>query len=323
MTSRFVTYPNFEADDILGTLARQAAAQGTDVLVMTGDRDMFQLVDERVKILYTSGGPNPETKIYGVAEVAERYGLTPQQFIDLKALIGDTSDNIPGVPGVGDKTAIKFLQQFGSLDELYAHVDEISGPKTRQSLIDARELVMRNKRLVTIHTDLPIAYDADACRFQRLLTTTRLQTSFNQLEFRSLTKELPALAGEQPACRTAGCRHRPAWADVAVWRNASARRQTGGLHLRLRPGCRRLCDTGGVACQAHTCSLLTSKPPAPMPCRHNWSGSAWPGTRAQAAYIPLAHADAQPLAWNDVRSRLHAASPTPTSPRWRTTPSTT
>ena len=113
-----VTYPNFEADDILGTLARQAAAEGTEVLVMTGDRDMFQLVDEHVKILYTSGGPNPETKIYGVAEVADRYGLTPQQFIDLKALTGDTSDNIPGVPGIGDKTATKFLQQYGSLDEL-------------------------------------------------------------------------------------------------------------------------------------------------------------------------------------------------------------
>ena len=102
-----ITYPNYEADDVLGTLSKQAAEQGQDVLVMSGDRDMFQLVTDRIKILYTSGGPNPVTSVYGLKEVQERYALTPQQFIDLKALIGDSSDNIPGVPGVGEKTAVK------------------------------------------------------------------------------------------------------------------------------------------------------------------------------------------------------------------------
>ncbi len=101
-----VTYPDYEADDVLGTLAKQAGAAGADVLILTGDRDMFQLVDDRVKILYTSGGPSPKTSIYGLEEVQSRYDLTPEQFIDLKALTGDSSDNIPGVPGVGDKTAI-------------------------------------------------------------------------------------------------------------------------------------------------------------------------------------------------------------------------
>ncbi len=155
-----VTYENYEADDVLGTLARQAADQGQDVLILTGDRDMFQLVDERIKILYTSGGPSPKTTVYGLEEVADRYELTPQQFIDLKALTGDASDNIPGIPGVGDKTAIKFIQQFGTLDEIYAHVDEISGPKTRQNVVDAEEQVRLNKRLVTIVTDLDLHYDA-------------------------------------------------------------------------------------------------------------------------------------------------------------------
>ncbi|MCB0057786.1 MAG: DNA polymerase I, partial [Caldilineaceae bacterium] len=93
-----LTYTNYEADDILGTLAHEAGGEGYDVLVMTGDRDMFQLVDEQVKILYTSGGPNPVTSAYGLEQVQERYGLTPQQFIDFKALTGDSSDNIPGVP---------------------------------------------------------------------------------------------------------------------------------------------------------------------------------------------------------------------------------
>ena len=147
-----ITYPNYEADDVLGTLSKQAAEQGQDVLVMSGDRDMFQLVTDRIKILYTSGGPNPVTSVYGLKEVQERYALTPQQFIDLKALIGDSSDNIPGVPGVGEKTAVKFLQQYGSLNALYEHVNEISGQKTKQSLIDAKPLVERNRRLVTIVT---------------------------------------------------------------------------------------------------------------------------------------------------------------------------
>ena len=185
-----ITLANFEADDILGTLARQAASQGTDVLIMTGDRDMFQLVDDRIGILYTSGGPNPVTSVYGTQEVFQRYGLTPQQFIDFKALTGDSSDNIPGVPGVGEKTAVKFLQQYGTLEGLYAHIDEVSGEKTRQNLIDAHEQVIRNKRLVTIGVDLDVTYSADQCRLRDYQKETVIAL-FNELEFRSLLKELP------------------------------------------------------------------------------------------------------------------------------------
>jgi DNA polymerase I len=296
-----ITYPNFEADDILGTLARKAAAEDTDVLVMTGDRDMFQLVDEHVKILYTSGGPNPETKVYGLTEVTERYGLTPKQFIDLKALTGDTSDNIPGVPGIGDKTASKFLQQYGSLDELYAHVGEISGPKTRQSLIDARELVMLNKRLVTIHTDLPIAYDAEACRFQGF-SQDAVAAVFNQLEFRSLTKELPALAGELPAA-------------VPVLAEAGRRGQMSLFTEADRPvqtiestyGC--IQDATALESMlasfagAHMLSFdVETTSTDAMQAQLVGLGLAW--DKGQAAYVPLAHADVAPLEWNEVRQRL-------------------
>ena len=193
-----VTYPDYEADDVLGTLARQAGEAGTDVLILTGDRDMFQLVTERIKILYTSGGPNPKTSVYGLKEVAERYQLTPAQFIDLKALTGDSSDNIPGVPGVGDKTAAKFLLKYGTLENLYAHVDEISGPKTRQNLIDAREQVDLNKKLVTIVTDLDLTYDAERCRV-RDYDQQKVIDLFNELEFRSLLRELPSTSEPQVA----------------------------------------------------------------------------------------------------------------------------
>ncbi|HHY58648.1 MAG TPA: DNA polymerase I [Chloroflexi bacterium] len=198
-----ITYPNFEADDILGTLARKAQAAGFDVLVMTGDRDMFQLVDEHIKILYTSGGPNPVTSTYGLAEVQARYGLTPQQFIDFKALTGDASDNIPGVPGIGEKTAIKFLQQFGSIDGLYQHLDAINGPKTRQALIDAQTQVMHNRRLVTISTDLDLTFDPAQCA-TRDYDQEAVIALFEELEFRSLIKELPASSRATPASAPQG-----------------------------------------------------------------------------------------------------------------------
>ncbi len=185
-----VTYPDYEADDVLGTLSLQAAEAETNVLILTGDRDMFQLIGERVQILYTPGGPNPKTTVYGLPELEERYALTPTQFIDLKALTGDSSDNIPGVPGVGEKTAVKFLKEYGTLENLYAHVDEISGPKTRQNLIDAKPQVDLNKTLVTIVRDLDLVYDPTQCRLHDYDQEAVIKF-FNELEFRSLLKELP------------------------------------------------------------------------------------------------------------------------------------
>lgn len=198
-----VTYPNFEADDVIGTLAVRAAEAGHNVLILTGDRDIFQLINKRIRVLYTPGGPRPKTTVYGNFEVRERYDLEPAEIVDLKALTGDNSDNIPGVPGVGDKTASKFLKQYGSIEGLYEHIDEISGPKTRQNLINAQEQVLRNRRLVTIRTDLDLNFDPDSCRvvdydYQEVVTL------FNQLEFHSMMRDLPQVeavdaAGEQMA----------------------------------------------------------------------------------------------------------------------------
>jgi len=310
-----VTFPNYEADDILGTLARQAAAAGANVLIMTGDRDMFQLVDERVKILYTSGGPNPETKIYGLAEVLDRYGLTPQQFIDLKALTGDNSDNIPGVPGIGDKTASKLLQQYGSLDGLYAHIDEISGPKTRQSLIDNRDLVLRNRRLVTIHTNLPIAYDPEDCRFHGFAVEA-VDAVFHELEFRSLSKELPALAAR--AGDEAGAAALPAAAAPAA--------PTVGPSGQMALFAGEAAPAPQTADSAYACvqdgeglqTLIGALAAAPllsfdvettstdaMQAQLVGLGLAW--GKGEAVYLPLAHAGTTPLDWDQVRSSLQGA----------------
>ena len=192
-----VTYPDFEADDVLGTLARRAAEHGVDVLILTGDRDMFQLVDDRIRILYTRGGPNPETVVYGRDEVNERYGLSPEQFVDFKALIGDSSDNIPGVQGVGEKTAAKFLAQYEDIDNLYRHIDDVSGP-ARQNLVDAKDDVARNRRLMAIVTDLDLEYDADRFSLSDYDRDAVLEF-FQELEFRSLARELPQSPAEAEA----------------------------------------------------------------------------------------------------------------------------
>ena len=188
-----LTLENFEADDILGGLALQAAGEGHDVLILSGDRDMFQLVADKVKVLYTSGGPSPTTLPFGVAEVADRYGgLDPDQFLEMKALVGDSSDNIPGVPGVGEKTAIRYLKKYGSLDELYAHIDEIRGPKSQQNLRDAEDDVWRNKRLMTIVCDVDVTFDAEAFRLQQY-DGGAVRRIFEELDFRSLQRELDQL----------------------------------------------------------------------------------------------------------------------------------
>src|SRR5690349_18939403 len=121
-----LTAQNYEADDVLGTAANLAVKQGVDVKIITGDRDLLQLATDHITI-NLAGQKLSEAKDYGPAEVQERYGLNPQQFIHYKALVGDKSDNIPGVAGVGEKTATELLQKYDTLDNIYAHLDEIPG----------------------------------------------------------------------------------------------------------------------------------------------------------------------------------------------------
>src|SRR5262249_40664228 len=123
----------FEADDVLGTVARRATDMGLDVEIITGDRDLLQLVSEHVSVQLPGNRPG-ESQTFDPASVKEKYGVTPEQFVDLKAMIGDTSDNIPGVAGIGDKTATKLLQEFGTLDNIYAHLNDIKENRARSAL---------------------------------------------------------------------------------------------------------------------------------------------------------------------------------------------
>ncbi len=183
----------YEADDLLGTLAQQAHERGMETLIVTGDTDALQLVRPDVKVV-TPGRRFSDTVVYDVQAVEQRYGLRPEQLVDYKALVGDTSDNIPGVRGVGPKTATQLLQEFGSLDGIYEHLDEVRGARARAALEGSREQAHEARMLVTIVTDAPVELDEEAARFGRYERDEALQV-FWELDFRSLIGRLPAPDG--------------------------------------------------------------------------------------------------------------------------------
>ena len=156
-----VKVEGYEADDVIASIVRAAREQGIEVMVVTGDRDAYQLVAEGVRVMSTSRGIT-ETKIYDVAAVEERYGVPPELITDMMGLRGDTSDNIPGVPGIGEKTATQLLQQFGSLEGVLENVAEISGAKRKQNLVEHAEDARLSRQLATLHYDIETGVDLAA-----------------------------------------------------------------------------------------------------------------------------------------------------------------
>ncbi len=185
----------YEADDILGTLAEEAKRQGVGSIVVTGDRDAMQVVDEDIWVMSTGRGIT-DVKIYTPAAVLERFGVTPAQIPDYIGLKGDTSDNIPGVPGVGEKTAGQLLQQFGSIDALYQRLDEVKSEKRRE-LLRAHEADARlSLRLATMVLDVPLEEDLVelVARGGYCLPVDKVDAVFDKYEFRSLRRRLQELA---------------------------------------------------------------------------------------------------------------------------------
>lgn len=185
--------PGLEADDVLGTLSRQAHNLGIDVVIVTGDTDAMQLVGPGVRLL-TSRKGFADTVLYDEALVQQRYGLAPVQVADLKALVGDSSDNIPGVNGIGDKTAARLLQTYGSVEGIYEHLPEVTPPKLRELLGQNENIARLGKRLTTIIRDAPVNLDLPACRFGYYDRSQVVQI-FREWEFRSLLSKLPEPAG--------------------------------------------------------------------------------------------------------------------------------
>jgi len=185
----------YEADDVLGTVARQARDHDVLAYIITGDRDLLQLVDDNTQVELPPGRYQREPTIYDIAGVKEKYGISPPRIVDLKALMGDSSDNIPGVAGVGEKTAIRLLQQYGDLDNIYAHVEEVK-TRFRNKLIEGRQNAYLSYQLAKIVTNAPITLDLEACATQEFDAKV-VMALFQELEFRSLTNRLAEASGTQ------------------------------------------------------------------------------------------------------------------------------
>ena len=195
---RNVKVDGYEADDVIATLADAAKREGIDVMVVTGDRDAYQLPDDgRVKVMTTSRGIT-ETRIYDREGVIERYGIPPEIVPDFIGLKGDTSDNIPGVPGIGDKTAAQLLQQYGSLEEVLAHIDDVSGEKRRQNLRDNAELALVSKQLATLKRNIETGLDVTKIVAEPP-DRSQLREAFRRFELRDPLRRLEEALGEEDA----------------------------------------------------------------------------------------------------------------------------
>jgi DNA polymerase-1 len=194
-----VEVPGYEADDVIATLVAQATERGLPVMIVTGDRDTLQLVDDQagVQVMMTSRGIT-DTRVYDAAAVLDRYGVPPERYVDIASLRGDPSDNLPGVPGVGDKTATKLVQTYGTAEGVVEHAGEQRG-KLRDNLLAHTDDVLRNKQLAILRRDVPLPVDVDDLRigpWQRM----EVQQLFDTLEFQSLRERLfEAIAEPAPS----------------------------------------------------------------------------------------------------------------------------
>ncbi|MEY3683349.1 MAG: hypothetical protein RIS62_59 [Chloroflexota bacterium] len=192
----------YEADDVIGTIATAAERDGWEVHIVSGDLDMLQLVSTKIHLLHTAKGGADAIVEYDPERVFARYGLAPEQMVDFKSLKGDSSDNIPGVPGVGEKTASKLIATFGSLEQLYQRLDEVEPVRIREALAANRDAAFAGQGLMTIDRDAPLTLPATGGEIGAYDRNAALAL-FRDLEFRALAQRLPPLAGEDRAAAQA------------------------------------------------------------------------------------------------------------------------
>src|SRR4051812_16603137 len=194
---RNVKVDGYEADDVIATLATQAKEKGIEVMIVTGDRDAFQLIEPGVQVMATSRGIT-ETKIYDRQAVIDRYAIPPELIPDFYGLKGDTSDNIPGVPGIGDKTAAQLLNEYGDLEGVLANIDNISGAKRKENLTNHAEDARASKQLATSVRDAPVDIDIEECAAEEP-DRSQLRDVFRRYELRDPLRRLEEFFGQEGA----------------------------------------------------------------------------------------------------------------------------
>ena len=282
----------YEADDILGTLGAQAEAQHLDTLILTGDSDILQLVSPSVRVLLDSG--RQRASAYDRARVQERYeGLGPEHVAEIKALEGDKSDNIPGLPGVGKKTAIRLLTEYGSIEGIYKHIDEVSSlqklrgaKKIQQTLIENEELALQCKMLTTIRRDVPVTLELDKARFGRFRHGDVLGL-MRELEFFSMVNRIPSAGdeGEQQGLFDLGDEERVPTEYVVVDTEAALEEMVSALE-----------SSEFVAFDTETTSQTAMLAELVGLSFSNEDGKGW--------YVPVGHEEGRQLGREDVLNRL-------------------
>lgn len=192
-------FDDYEADDIIGTLARKAQAAGVHADIISGDLDMLQIVDHDIQMHQLKRGFS-DVQIFDIEAIEQKYGLRKEQFLDLKALKGDSSDNIPGVPGIGEKGAVKLLQEYDTLENLYDHISEITGA-TERKLIEGKELAFISKQLATIQFDAPLEFDAEATKLADF-DPAKVLATLKKFQFNSLVRKFVKLFPEATQIKT-------------------------------------------------------------------------------------------------------------------------
>lgn len=189
MNIKILESPVYEADDIAGTLAKLGSEEGFENYLLTGDKDYFQLVNDKTKVLFTRKGIT-DMDIMTVEKIEEDYGIEPIEFIELKALMGDSSDNIPGIYGIGEKTGLKLIREFNTLENLYENIDEVSGKKLKEKLVDGKMAAFMSKKLGTIVKDVPIEESLDDLK-KIDYDYEKLSELYREFEFNSMLDRLP------------------------------------------------------------------------------------------------------------------------------------
>jgi len=248
-----LTSERYEADDVIGTLAEKAAASGFDVAIVTGDKDFFQLVRNGIKVF----NPKEEGTWYDAEGVKEKFGVPPGLVVDVLALMGDTIDNIKGVPGIGEKGARELIAQYGSLENLLAHAAEVKNKRYREGLLGNIEVARQSRELARIRTDVPVEFDAESVRFRGGSREASFRI-FNELGFRAFAKEYA------PDAKT----------TAKTYRTIQDERALGDLVTRLR-------DAGRFA--------LRVLPDRPTAMRASIVGLAFSTAPRDADYVPVGH----------------------------------
>jgi len=280
--------PGYEADDILGTLAKKAEEAGLDVVILTGDRDTFQLISPKVRVDLASS--IQDRRVYDETELETRYmGLTAAQQPDFKALLGDSSDNIPGVPKVGEKRAIALLNEYKDLENIYQHIDDITPPSVKQSLTENKARAFENRELMTICRTAPVDLDLIKAQFGQF-DRTDVVTFLTDLEFHSAVPRIPSAANASETTSLRGNTTETASSDPNV------EYETVTTNDQLRSMIDSLTESGHFAFDTETTSL--------NPMLAELVGISFSNAKGYAWYIPIGHKEGDQLDQDKVLSQL-------------------